>query len=344
MKINWGLTKEEIQDYHIGEKYGRLTIIDKAPFQIGPNGKKRRMVKCECDCKNHTIIICSLSNLRQGHTKSCGCLKSEIISKNKSLNLKGKRFGRLLVLKRIGTYESKGHKQSLWECKCDCGNTINLPAGSLVKGLTKSCGCLSQEHLKKFGDFFKTKKKKDITGNKYGKLTALYLNEKLTKEKNDKQSYWHCKCDCGNEVDVRLGNLQSGDCQSCGCIKSKGEMKIQIILKELNISFKKEKRFSKCKLKSMLPFDFYLPDYNLCIEFQGEQHFSPVAFKGSRKDPERIKKAKRNFGQQIKRDNIKRKFCKNNNIKLLEIPYWEKENIEEILYNALYKNIFFDYT
>ena len=343
MKINLDLSEQEIKEYHIGEKFNRLTIIDKAPFQISPNGKKRRMVKCECDCTNHTIIICLLENVTRGHTKSCGCYKKEVISKLKSYNLKGKRFGRLVVQERVGSY----HNQSFWHCKCDCGNEINLPCGPLVKGMTKSCGCLLKEHNKNFGEKFGFNKRKNITGQRFGKLIALFPNLELTEEKNKENTvqsiYWHCKCDCGNEVDVRLGNLQSGDCQSCGCIKSKGETKISLILRENNINFMRQKRFSKCCLKSPLPFDFYLPDYNLCIEYQGEHHFMPVIFRGNRKDEEKIKKAKIKFGLQIKKDNIKRNYCKENNIKLLEIPYWEKENIEEILMKVIFDGELYAY-
>ena len=50
---------------------------------------------------------------------------------------------------------------------------------------------------------------------------------------------WHCICDCGNEVDVLAHRLKSGTTQSCGCIKSKGEQKIQNILQELQLNFKK---------------------------------------------------------------------------------------------------------
>lgn len=69
---------------------------------------------------------------------------------------------------------------------------------------------------------------------------------------------------------------------------------------------------------------FYLTDYNLAIEYQGEQHYRPIDYFGG----------KEKFEVQQKRDNIKRDYCKNNNINLLEIPYYK--NVEEELNNFLF--------
>ena len=75
---------------------------------------------------------------------------------------------------------------------------------------------------------------------------------------------------------------------------------------------------------------FFVPSKNLCIEYQGEQHYEPVDFAGKG-----IEWAKMKFEENQEKDNIKRIFCKDNNINLLEIPYWDYENIEEILSREL---------
>ena len=94
---------------------------------------------------------------------------------------------------------------------------------------------------------------------------------------------------------------------------------------ENNIYYEKEKCFDGCKDERMLPFDFYIPQYNVCIEYQGQQHYHPVeVFKGEV-----------GFEIRQKHDNMKRGFCKENNIKLIEIPYWEYDNIEKILKDKL---------
>lgn len=61
----------------------------------------------------------------------------------KKIDMKGKRFGRLLVVKEIPE-RSKNH-EVMWECICDCGNTTTAPTGGLLKGFNLSCGCLNRE-------------------------------------------------------------------------------------------------------------------------------------------------------------------------------------------------------
>jgi len=103
------------------------------------------------------------------------------------------------------------------------------------------------------------------------------------------------------------------------CIESKGEIIIKQILNDKNIKYESEKRFKNCKYKNLLPFDFYLPNYNICIEFDGIQHFKSIKYFGGEK---------RLIEQKIK-DKIKNEHCKNNNIHLLRIRY--DENVEEKL-------------
>ena len=115
------------------------------------------------------------------------------------------------------------------------------------------------------------------------------------------------------------GHLNNQGCPICK--KSKGELIIDNYLKENNILYVSQKKFKNCKNKRPLPFDFYLSEYNICIEFDGRQHYEIVnAFGG-----------KDGFNLIKKNDAIKTKYCEDNDIKLIRIPYWEKNNIEEIL-------------
>lgn len=97
------------------------------------------------------------------------------------------------------------------------------------------------------------------------------------------------------------------------CKKSKGETKILNFLKEKNIKFEPQKTFENCKYKQLLSFDFYLPDFNTCIEYDGEQHFSRYRFE----------KDNTKFEIRKKRDQIKTNFCIENDIKLIRIKYTE---------------------
>jgi len=108
------------------------------------------------------------------------------------------------------------------------------------------------------------------------------------------------------------------------CKDSKGENTIRDILIRLNIKYIPQKRFKNCRNILPLPFDFYLPDYNICIEYNGEQHYSKKHNFGSKKHE---------LEQIQHRDKIKSDYCLNNNIPLLIIPYYE--NIEKTLIDFL---------
>lgn len=135
-----------------------------------------------------------------------------------------------------------------------------------------------------------------------------------------------CKCNiCKTTWIAMLWNLKKGTgCPKCK--QSHGEEKVENWLKENNVSYLREYRFSDCKYKRFLPFDFYLPDYNLCIEYQGEQHYKPVTFNGCSKVESENK-----FKTQKIKDDIKKKYCLMNNINFLEISYKEFDLIEIIL-------------
>jgi hypothetical protein len=108
------------------------------------------------------------------------------------------------------------------------------------------------------------------------------------------------------------------------CSESKGEKEIRQILEKNNIEYITQKTFDKCKGKvRKLPFDFYLPQNNTLIEYNGEQHYMSVKCFGGTKTFERIKKC----------DEIKKAFAKDNNLHLIEIKYDSIENIENILIN-----------
>lgn len=134
-----------------------------------------------------------------------------------------------------------------------------------------------------------------------------------------------CKCKiCGYIFKMTPHNLLEG-CMCPKCRKSKGEKEVARILEKMNIGFIEQYRFSNCCAERPLPFDFYLPDYNICIEYQGGQHYFSVKFFGGE---EKLKYRQNN-------DKIKSDYCKNNNINLIVIPYWDFNNIEQIIEDYL---------
>ena len=118
----------------IGQKFNRLTVI----ARIIDNEDHVKW-KCQCECGN-TIIV-RKDSLTTGHTKSCGCLQKEIVSKNTKINLVGQKFGKLTVIAESPRRDNEGH--FFWYCNCDCGTTNHEVNGHHLKnGRVQSCGCI----------------------------------------------------------------------------------------------------------------------------------------------------------------------------------------------------------
>lgn len=118
------------------------------------------------------------------------------------------------------------------------------------------------------------------------------------------------------------------NCKLCSPDRtSKAEDQIIEYLNSKNIKYISEKRFDDCLSNKniKLRFDFYLPDYNMCIEYDGKQHYEPIKYFGG----ETI------FQRTIINDKVKNKYCNDNKIKLIRIPYFEKNYIENILFFCL---------
>lgn len=125
-----------------GQTFGRLTVLRRAHN----NKDGRAMWLCVCECGNERIVPGKC--LRNGHTKSCGCMNKEIVGERSIKDYTGERFGRLVALSRADDYISpSGTRHVQWLCRCDCGNETVVDVCQLVGGKTKSCGCLHKEKL-----------------------------------------------------------------------------------------------------------------------------------------------------------------------------------------------------
>ena len=292
------------------QRFGRLVAIEPLPER-----KNRQVVwKCQCDCGNITNVVSGA--LRSGHTQSCGCLQKEKASNN-NIDITNQRFGRLVAIEPT---EKRYYRHVVWKCKCDCGNIVEVPLNSLRQQKTRSCGCLVKEINKNNGEQLKAK----LLNKKFGKLTVI---EEIPDIRKNGRIVWKCQCDCGNIIEVPTLNLTSGNTTSCGCIKSKGEQKISIFLQKHNIIFQQQKTFDACRFEDTnrpARFDFYLPEYNLLIEYDGQQHFYYTNSGWNNKE---------NFEKNQQHDNFKNDWCKNNNIKLIRISYLD--NIEDKLKQEL---------
>lgn len=125
-------------------------------------------------------------------------------------DLIGKRFGKLTVIAKAAPYVSpSGTKLPQWHCKCDCGNETIVHQYPLLHGKTRSCGCLRIN---------RPNARADLTGKRFGKLTAIAEVEPYISPSGNKSPRWLCKCDCGNEVVVQHYSLLYGKTRSCGCL------------------------------------------------------------------------------------------------------------------------------
>ena len=123
-----------------------------------------------------------------------------------------------------------------------------------------------------------------------------------------------CKI-CGYQWDATPDNiLQGTGCPICNI--SHGEKEILTYLNKINVNFIPQHTFDDCKNKKLLPFDFYLPEYNLCIEYDGIQHYEPVEYFGG---TDKLQKYQHN-------DSIKNNYCMLNKINLLRIKYDQDVN------------------
>lgn len=288
-----------------GQKYNKLTPL----YRVENNKENKAQWMCKCDCGNLVVVVSR--DLRNGNTKSCGCLNDEKRHSHVK-DITGERFGRLVVVGRAG-YSNSG--KIIWECLCDCGNTTYVTKTNLTTKYSKtmSCGCYRRENTSVISA-------KDISNMVFGEVTAIKcVGSKSVGKLDTKVRIWECICSCGNHFFTSAQALLSGNTKSCGCVKSHNEIRIRKFLQKHNIKYEAQKTFIGCIDNALLKFDFYLPEYNIVIEYDGEFHY--IEFE----------KLKTNLNAQKRRDEIKTRYCEENDIILLRIPYWEKDNIESIL-------------
>ena len=165
-----------------GKRFGLWTVI-----------KRTQSGNCLCKCDCGTGKEVKIYNLKSGKSTSCGCARKN--------DLVGKKIGKLTIMKRLPMKKSYVE----YECLCDCGNTIIKAHSNLVSTVGEKC-CSN----------CKTPKVEDISGKRFGRLTAI----KYIGKSKGKQTLWECKCDCGNIAIAHHQNLKSGHTSSCGCYNS----------------------------------------------------------------------------------------------------------------------------
>lgn len=177
-----------------GKRFGRWVATGE--YIRAANGERKLLCRCDCGTERYVLE----RSLRRGDSQSCGCLRNERVRQAVTRDLTGHAFGGLTVL-----CQSEAHS-GYWKCRCECGKECEYTAAELTSGKKTSCGCKNERRCA-FAD---------ITGGRFGRLTALYPTEK-----RDAKGFviWHCRCDCGNEVDISYNALMYSHRTSCGCRK-----------------------------------------------------------------------------------------------------------------------------
>ena len=217
----------------------------------------------------------------------------------KIINEIGNKYGRLTVISKSDQTKSR---HTYWNCLCDCGNMTTVSGTNLRTGKVISCGCAH-----------KFARLEDLVGQNFGELTVIELDINT----QDERTRWKCKCACGNIISVRANHLKNNLITNCGCktIVSKGENKIKEILLNNNIPFEQHKYI---KIDGNRYFYDFFINNTYFIEYDGIQHF--LSRDSGWNTLENLK-------QVQKRDAIKNKWCKENNIPLIRIPYTAFTNL-----------------
>lgn len=304
--------REKYKDL-IGYQNNRLTIED----IIGRDTRHILYVKARCVCGESICV--TKSAVFNGSVKSCGCLNKEIskISQEYRVpNLIGCVFSDLTVERRLSIDELVlNGTGAQWLCRCKCGRIRYATTGELNSGAVKSCKICSK--INKYST--------DLSGMIVNNIEVI---EKVGKNYRN-SAMWECFCRiCGEYFITSAAVLLHANPFSCGCVRSKGEQIIAGILKEHNIDFVKQKTFSTCKNKNRLRFDFWLPEYGVCLEYDGIQHYK----KSNEWDNDE------KFATRKKNDKIKDQWCAENGVILIRIPYNKTNNIESILNDWLFFN------
>lgn len=112
--------------------------------------------------------------------------------------MQGKRFGSLVC---IGVTTLDGFGGTIWRCRCDCGNELDVSEAMLISGVVRSCGCKKTRAV-------------NMKGRKFGMLTVL---EPVPMRAQDGSVCWLCRCECGKYITQSANKLRTGRSISCGC-------------------------------------------------------------------------------------------------------------------------------
>lgn len=299
---------------YTGQKFGELTVT-----KMLYNYKNKGKTFCECSCScGNTIIKNSFDLSHSSQFVSCGCKRKDAMIYYHSEDITGQRYNRLTVVEML--YKESPIKV---RCKCDCGNELIVSKADVLSGHTQSCGCLQSERIAELNY-------NDLTGY----ISDYDVKAIRPKYQNNYGVWiWEFECPlCGNHFDALPANVKSNTVICCGCSNaSSGELIVKHILDDNNVNYQFQYGFPDCRYKKMLLFDFAIftsnDELQFLIEYDGKQHYKPIDFFGGIDA----------FKESQIRDEIKNKYCKEHNIKLVRLKYdLTEDEIKDIIINTIY--------
>lgn len=296
--------------------YAKAKELNMEVIEIFREGTLKVKLKCKTH-PNKPERVADVKNFVEKQ-KSCGCRLKFYDEEDFKQDLADKQ----IPYKLVGKYVNDGEKAQF---ECEKGHIFEATPNKIKQG--RGCPYCKGDKLK--AHFIKTTEqfKKD--------LEKANPSIELIGEYNGAFEPITYRCEVCDRTSTSVADKVLRKDASCHfCTSSLGERIVYVCLEERKINFEIEKTFEDCFYKNKLRFDFYLPDYNMCIEFQGEQHFRPVDFSYTPTEESKLE-AKEKFQLNQIRDEIKRKYCKDKGIKLLEINYKDIDNIKEILENNI---------
>jgi len=243
-----------------GQRFGRWTVLENYIKTQSKHPERKWLCRCDCGTERYVLE----RSLLYGSSTNCGCLRKEVTSERSAHEIAGQTFGELTVLKKAATKSPAGGIQ--WLCRCSCGAEHVVEGTLLVTGRRTRCPD-KKAHRAQLK--YKTS---DITGKKFGRLTALYPTDKRS---GNQSVLWHCRCDCGREVDVSHSNLLYTTQQSCGCQKKEHDKNLANYLTHVagtSLDIIKSQKLPADNTTGYKGVYFIKGKYVAKIVFQGKQY------------------------------------------------------------------------
>jgi len=275
--------------------------------------------KIKCMCKNCGEIFYRTPSVLL-RKNSAGCMKCSYIKRHNKL-----RYTHEEILFKINTITdtvemispyTRSNSKHDFRCKT-CGHVFKKTINNIFNHNRIFCpNCIK-------GVSFRRKTHEKFLED----LTLVHKDIMILEKYTASCIKIKCRCTlCNHVFSITPSDLLSGY-KYCFCHLSTGEKKIVSFLQEWDIYFEPQKTFKDCKYINKLKFDFYIPFLNAVIEFNGKQHYESIEYFGGILG----------FQKTQIRDNIKKEYCVKNNFTFIEIPYYDFQKIDDILFNKFNK-------